>query len=34
MLIFGEIDVFSAEDLSLIVRKARAALNTGGVMML
>ncbi|MBT4340893.1 MAG: class I SAM-dependent methyltransferase, partial [Chloroflexi bacterium] len=25
MLIFGEIDVFSAEDLSLIVRKERTA---------
>ena len=34
MLLFGEIDVFSAEDVSLIVRKVRAALNTGGALML
>jgi hypothetical protein len=27
-------NVFTAEDLSLIVRKARTALNTGGMLML
>jgi len=34
MLLFGEMNVFTAEDLSLIVRKARAALDDGGVLML
>lgn len=34
ILLFGEINVFTAEDLGLIARKARAALGTGGVLML
>jgi SAM-dependent methyltransferase len=34
MLLFGEMNVFTADDLSLIVRKARAALKDGGVLML
>ena len=34
ILLFGEMNVFTAEDLSLIARKTRAALNTGGMLML
>jgi SAM-dependent methyltransferase len=34
ILLFGEMNVFTAEDLGLIARKARAALGTGGVLML
>jgi SAM-dependent methyltransferase len=34
MLLFGEINVFTVDDLKLIVRKARNALNVGGVLVL
>jgi len=34
MLLFGEMNVFTADDLRLIVRKARAALNPDGVLLL
>ena len=34
ILLFGEMNVFTAEDLSLIARKTRAALNTDGMLML
>jgi len=34
MLLFGEINVFSREDVSLIARMARAALNSGGILVL
>lgn len=34
MLLFGEINVFSVDDLKLILTKARAALTEGGVLLL
>jgi hypothetical protein len=34
MLLFGEINLFSTDDLRLIVGKARQALKTGGVLLL
>lgn len=34
ILLFGEMNVFTAEDLGLIARKARADLEPGGVLML
>lgn len=34
MLLFGEINVFSSDDLVLIVRKAREALKPGGYLLL
>jgi len=34
MLLFGEINVFTAEDVSLIVKKAREALKSDGVLLL
>lgn len=33
VLLFGEMNVFASDDLRVIVRKARAALSTGGVLM-
>lgn len=34
MLLFGEINVFSGDDVGLIVGKARKALSVGGVLLL
>jgi SAM-dependent methyltransferase len=34
ILLFGEINVFSRDDVSLILRKARKALNADGVLLL
>jgi SAM-dependent methyltransferase len=34
ILLFGEMNVFTDDDLSLILLKAHAALDTGGVLML